>query len=144
MRIAGKAGSGLRLAIILALALSTLSLFGGASLADGGTSWSAQASGTTNGLYGVSALDATHVWTVGVGGTILFFDGTSWAAQASTTTNDLRAVSALDATHVWAVGDAGTILFYDGTSWSVQASGITNTSLKRIRPGRHPRLGGGE
>lgn len=63
-------------------------------------------------LAGVSALDATHVWAVGHGGTILFYDGSSWTAQASDTTDTLRGgVSAVDETHVWAVGDLGLILF---------------------------------
>jgi photosystem II stability/assembly factor-like uncharacterized protein len=77
-------------------------------------------------LWGVSALDESHVWTVGHGGTILFYDGTSWTAQASGTTDFLRGVSALDESHVWTVGDGGTILFYDGTSWSPQARGTTD------------------
>ena len=78
-------------------------------------------------LAGVSALDATHVWAVGHGGTILFYDGSSWTAQASDTTDTLWGVSALDATHVWAVGDGGTILFYNGSSWTAQASDTTDT-----------------
>jgi hypothetical protein len=76
-------------------------------------------------LRAVSALDETHVWSVGHGGTILFYDGTSWSPQASGTTDTLWGVSALDESHVWAVGSGGTILFYDGTSWSPQASGTT-------------------
>ena len=78
-------------------------------------------------LRGVSALDESHVWAVGVGGTILFYDGTSWTAQAGGATDTLLGVSALNETHVWAVGDGGTILFYDGTSWTAQASGTTDT-----------------
>ena len=62
-------------------------------------------------LRGVSALDESHVWSVGHGGTILFYDGTSWTAQASGTTDTLYGVSALDESHVWAVGTGGIILF---------------------------------
>ena len=80
-------------------------------------------------LYGVSALDATHVWAVGEYGTILFFNGTSWSPQTSGTTANLVSVSALDATHVWAVGASGTILFFNGTFWSAQASGTTNNLM---------------
>ncbi len=62
-------------------------------------------------LRGVSAVDETHVWAVGAGGTILFYDGTSWTAQASGTTDDLWGVSALDESHVWTVGHGEIILF---------------------------------
>ncbi len=78
-------------------------------------------------LWGVSALDTTHVWAVSRGGTNLFYDGSSWTAQTSGATDTLRDVSALDESHVWAVGDGGTIFFYDGTSWTAQASGTTYT-----------------
>jgi len=62
-------------------------------------------------LLGAAALDESHVWAVGVGGTILFYDGTSWTAQASGTTDTLRGVSALDESHVWAAGHGEIILF---------------------------------
>ena len=77
-------------------------------------------------LWGVSALDETHVWAVGHGGTILFYDETFWTAQTSGTTDSLLGVSALDTSHVWAVGVGGTILFYDETFWNPQASGTTD------------------
>lgn len=46
---------------------------GGAILktADGGTTWTAQTSGTTAFLYGVDFVDADVGWAVGTGGTIL-------------------------------------------------------------------------
>nr|MCU0294777.1 YCF48-related protein [Candidatus Nanopelagicales bacterium] len=47
---------------------------GGTILAtsDGGATWTAQSSGTTeNVLYGVAFTDASHGWAVGGGGTIL-------------------------------------------------------------------------
>jgi hypothetical protein len=62
-------------------------------------------------LWGVSALDATHVWAVGHGGTILFYDGTSWTTQASGTAELLYGVTAPDANHVWTVGHGEIILF---------------------------------
>ena len=94
-------------------------------LAAGGeaNTWAPQASGTTNDLYGVSALNANHAWAVGENGTILFYNGTSWSRQASGTTYDLHSVSAADTTHVWAVGESGTIIFYNGSSWKPQDSG---------------------
>ena len=72
--------------------------------------WSEQRqSGGSQSLIDVSALDATHVWAVGHGGTLLFYDGNAWSAQDSGTTVLLSGVSALDATHVWAVGQNGII-----------------------------------
>ncbi len=62
-------------------------------------------------LPGVSALDESHVWAVGHGGTILFYDGSSWSPQASGTTDNLWGVSAVDESHVWAVGHGEIILF---------------------------------
>jgi hypothetical protein len=85
-----------------------------------------QVTGTRKHLSGVWGSDATHVWAVGDGGTILKSDGQSWTSvQNSGTTSHLRGVWGSDATHVWAVGDGGTILKSDGQSWtSVQNLGI--------------------
>src|SRR5215470_16060971 len=54
---------------------------------DGGTSWSAQASGTGKLLWGVHFADARTGWAVGEGGTIVATrdGGTSWSAQVSGT-----------------------------------------------------------
>ncbi len=87
-----------------------------------GNQWSGQPGGF-GGLNGVSAVDPTHVWAVGDGGTILFYDGTSWSVQASGLTGDLVSVSAISWNHVWAVGQYGNILFFDGTSWTLQRGG---------------------
>jgi photosystem II stability/assembly factor-like uncharacterized protein len=93
---------------------------------DGGTTWTAQTSGTTVALTNVWGTDATHVWATGVYGTILFYNGTTWTAQTSNTAWTLNGIWGTDATHVWAVGVSGTILFYDGTTWTTQTSGTTN------------------
>ena len=86
--------------------------------------WKSQESGILYGLYGVSAVDATHIWAVGWYGTILFYDGANWSAQTSGTISGLYGVSAVDATHVWTVGAGGKILFYNGV-WAPEASGTT-------------------
>jgi len=47
---------------------------GGAAIlatTNGGATWSAQSSGSTAGLSGVTFVDATHGWAVGTGGVIL-------------------------------------------------------------------------
>ena len=90
--------------------------------------WTAQTSGTTTLLRGVSAVDANTAWAVGDTGTILHTTdaGTTWTAQSGTT-NDLRDVSAVDANTAFAVGFTGTILHTTdaGTTWTTQTSGTT-------------------
>jgi photosystem II stability/assembly factor-like uncharacterized protein len=81
--------------------------------------WKEQESGITDDLYGVNALDATHVWAVGDASKILFYDGVSWDEQTSGVAADLYGVSAFDTTHAWAVGEYGTIRFY-GAPWTPQ------------------------
>jgi photosystem II stability/assembly factor-like uncharacterized protein len=88
--------------------------------------WKPVTSGQSGTLYGVAALDDTHVWIVGAGGVVLFFDGTAWAEQESNSTKDLYSVQSLDANNVWAVGKGGTILYFNGIEWAAQTSGTTN------------------
>ncbi|NCC25408.1 MAG: hypothetical protein EOM25_09495 [Deltaproteobacteria bacterium] len=102
-----------------------------------GTEWTAQASGTTENLYGIAMNDltedltGTHGWAVGDNGAILYFDGTSWSPQSSGVTTNLRdveiAYTSPDMTEVsiFAVGEGGLILHYDGTSWTQMESGST-------------------
>ena len=68
--------------------------------------WSAEVSGTTADLRGVSFVDPEHGWAVGTGGTILATvdGGASWSAQTSGTSSGLSGVSFVDADHGWAVG----------------------------------------
>jgi len=98
---------------------------------DGGTTWTAQTSNTTEGLDGVEFVDAMTGWIVGQDGTILHTTdgGTTWTAQTSNTTQDLNRMHFLDATTGWIVGETGTILHTTdgGTTWTAQTS---NTSLR--------------
>jgi hypothetical protein len=81
--------------------------------------WTTQASGTTQGLYGVSGSSASNIYAVGYNGTIVHFDGTSWSAQNSGTTEQLSGVWVGAQGEVYAVGVHGTILYDDGTnSWT--------------------------
>jgi photosystem II stability/assembly factor-like uncharacterized protein len=95
-----------------------------------GTGWILQTSGTTNGLTGVSFVDANTGTAVGDNGTILHTSdgGSTWTAQTSGTTNNLFAVSFADASSGTAVGDNGTILHTTdgGRTWTAQTSGTTN------------------
>ena len=63
-----------------------------------------------NDLLGVWGLNASNIWAVGSGGTLLKWGGASWTIQTSNTTNELHGVWALDPNNVWAVGVGGTIL----------------------------------
>jgi photosystem II stability/assembly factor-like uncharacterized protein len=82
--------------------------------------WNEVNSGQTSNLTGISVLDATHAWTVGAGGLVLFYDGTSWAEQESSITTDIYSVSFTDANNGWAVGKGGKIIYYNGTLWATQ------------------------
>ena len=79
---------------------------------NGGSTWRAQASGTTEGLCGVAFSDAAHGWVVGDYGTILATTdgGATWHNQGSPTANDLCGVDFVDAAHGWVVGEGGAIL----------------------------------
>ncbi|MEW6034215.1 MAG: CARDB domain-containing protein [Chloroflexota bacterium] len=62
---------------------------------DGGATWGAQTSGTSQWLYGVVFGDSLHGWAVGDSGLILHTSdgGTAWTPQASGTPNTLAGVS---------------------------------------------------
>ena len=74
--------------------------------------WSAQPSGTTRNLFGITADSATRAFAVGSAGTILHWDGSRWNAMATPTTANLRAIAQgfSAAVDYWVVGDNGTIL----------------------------------
>jgi len=105
-----------------------------------GTSLSKQWTGTTNNLYGVSALAegaASRVWAVGQGAVIRYYNGASWVGQASPNLGygyDLWSVSAIrlgvNSYRAWAVGTTdgfhnAIILYYDGAAWSLDENYAT-------------------
>jgi len=96
---------------------------------DGGATWIARTSGTTQYLNGVAFPDETHGFAVGNAGVILATSdgGATWSPQVSGTTAALYAVAFTDATHGWAVGYAGIILATSdgGATWLPQSSGTT-------------------
>jgi photosystem II stability/assembly factor-like uncharacterized protein len=82
--------------------------------------WKQRLLGAGKDLYDIFVLDASHVWAVGAGGTIIFYDGTSWSEPIESnpkTTNDLNAVVAFNADDVWALGHQVRVHF-DGSTWS--------------------------
>ncbi len=113
---------------------------------NGGATWVAQGSGTTQGLHAVAFTDATHGWAVGDGGTILTTGdaGATWTAQSSGTTQNLRAVAFADPTHGWAVGDGGTLLgtVDGGATWTPQSLRHDARPLRRRLQRREHGLGG--
>ncbi|MFD0894047.1 choice-of-anchor D domain-containing protein [Luteolibacter ambystomatis] len=104
---------------------------------DGGLTWSDQPtglSGSTTIFYAIWGTDASNVWAVGSGSTILRYNGTSWALQGlsftPTANNHLWGVWGADANNVWAVGGdsfvgSGTIFKWNGSTWTAQTSGTT-------------------
>jgi|GEM_PF-855833 len=106
---------------LLLVIVLVLTVCGTAASAD----WVPMTSGTTNKLNDVWAADATHIFAVGDGGTILFCDGSTWSTMTSPTTNNLNAVYGTAANNVVAVGDSGTIVRYT-SSWNTMTSGTTN------------------
>ena len=94
------------------------------------------ASSTT--LSGVSAVDATHAWAVGSGGTILKWDGTQWTPQVSPAgfAAGLNAVDFADASTGFAVGaDRRAISTADGgTNWVLATYPVgTGGSLNSVK-----------
>jgi photosystem II stability/assembly factor-like uncharacterized protein len=106
-----------------------------------GTTWTAQASGTTNNLEAVAAVSTTRAWVVGANQTLLSTsNGTSWGPVASpppANANQLNGVWAYDDGAgnytVFAVGNGGLIDYRDPSTgtWSAQNSGVT-TSFQAV------------
>lgn len=85
---------------------------------DGGSTWTAQASGTTADLHGVRFVDATNGWAVGGQGVIVNSTdgGADWTAQTSGVTDDLLGVSFANATNGWVVGHSAYSYFLPTTA----------------------------
>ncbi len=96
---------------------------------NGGTSWSAQSSGTTNALSAVHFVNATHGWAVGALGTIVATvnGGTTWTSQSSGLSVTLTGVHFVSNTIGWAIGSSGNILATTdgGSTWTPQVSGVS-------------------
>ena len=95
-------------------------------------SWTAQTSGTSTDLWGISFIDAVNGWVSGSSGLILHTTdgGTSWSPQTSgVSTPILRNIEFFDALTGWTIGDNGTILSTTdgGVTWSPQTSGVSST-----------------
>jgi photosystem II stability/assembly factor-like uncharacterized protein len=102
---------------------------------NGGTSWTtyaAAATGVTQNLFDVVAVDASTAWAVGAAGNITKTTnaGTSWTPQ-TTGAAVLGGVDAVNATTAWAVGSGGVVLATtNGTAWAAQTSNTAQTLLE--------------
>lgn len=98
---------------------------------DGGTTWNALTSGTTNDLNDIHFVNTNLGFAVGNSGTILktVNGGSTWTTLTSNTTNHLYAVDFVSSTVGYAVGANGTILKTTdaGANWTVMTSNTTNT-----------------
>ena len=100
---------------------------------NGGSTWTAQTSGSTAALLSVHFVSATTGWAVGSSGTILKTTngGTTWTAQTSGTTGTLNTVYFVSPTRGWAAGSStsGNILSTTdgGATWTMQAAGTINS-----------------
>ncbi|MDX6257300.1 MAG: hypothetical protein QOJ11_3634, partial [Frankiales bacterium] len=92
-----------------------------------GTTWSAEASGTTATLYGVSCPAVGSCVAVGQGGLTVTRSGGSWHIHASGTTHSLAAVHCPTTNTCYAVGVAGAIRVTtnQGATWTARTSGTT-------------------
>lgn len=88
---------------------------------DGGSHWTAQASGTTHDLISISCSTTSLCFAVGSGGLILATSngGASWSPRVSNTTKDLYSIACPYLSYCYAVGAFGTIArTQDGTTWT--------------------------
>jgi photosystem II stability/assembly factor-like uncharacterized protein len=126
VRVRRRGGGGLLLLALVAFAL--VMGLGAPAAASAAGSWTAQTSGTTQLLYGVTFPTALHGWAVGVGGVILVTDdgGATWAPQASGTTEQLWECDSVSVTHAWVGGVGGLMLATTdgGATWTQQQTGI--------------------
>lgn len=93
---------------------------------DGGSTWEAQNSGTSNTLSGIHFIDATNGWAVGKNGTILHTadGGKTWEKQDSPVDFFLRDVFFINPATGWIAAEETHILHTTdgGKTWEVQFS----------------------
>jgi len=98
---------------------------------DGGTTWTSEATGTSDWLFSIDFVDSEKGWVVGSTGTILHTGdgGISWEMQSSGTSYQLNDVFFVDDFSGWAVGSVGTLLHTSdgGSNWLAGLSGTTHS-----------------
>jgi len=99
--------------------------------------WSAQASGTTANLLGVTCPVTATCLAAGDSGTIVrTISGSAWSAVSSGTSSWLKGIGCGSSTFCVSVGDHGVLLTTanGGTTWSSQASGVTQVLYRVACP----------
>lgn len=87
---------------------------------DGGVTWAAQRSGTTQDLNGVSFTSAQLGWAVGNGIFHTVDGGATWTRSAPPGSENLAGISFLDALHGWAWGANNVLRTSDGgATWQL-------------------------
>jgi cysteine-rich repeat protein len=90
-----------------------------------GISWNTVDSTITDNIYKIWGSDASNIFGIKSGGSIVNYDGISWTTMNSGTTEHLESIWGFNKTNLFAVGYSGTILYYDGISWTTMDSGTT-------------------
>jgi photosystem II stability/assembly factor-like uncharacterized protein len=97
---------------------------------NGGKTWRAGLSGTSNLLYDIDVISSSKAIAVGENGTVLVTTnfGKTWSSVSSGTSQTLRSIHMVDAAAGYIVGNSGSVLatIDGGASWTVKPSGITN------------------
>jgi hypothetical protein len=92
--------------------------------------WTATTQGADD-INGVWAADASHVFAVTGGGSVLTGNGSTWTTLSSVSPTPLIAVWGTSATDVYAAGGS-TLLHYNGSAWTVQSTGISSATLSLL------------
>jgi len=79
---------------------------------NGGSTWSALVSNTTNNIYLVCGVSENSIWAVGDSGMVLHSTngGLNWLKEFSKTGYDLFGLEVLNDTTAWICGDNGTVV----------------------------------
>ncbi|MEJ7729520.1 MAG: hypothetical protein WKG00_09910 [Polyangiaceae bacterium] len=87
-------------------------------LAWDGTGWQVAKQDVPDELVAILAMDASHVFTIGRGGSIWMWDGATWTMQHSKG-HELLAITGEDLAHLYAVGDNALLMRFDdkGKTW---------------------------
>jgi len=96
-----------------------------------GMQWTAAPSIGTEGLNGISGVDADNMYVVASGGKVFELGSSgvksTWLPASTGTSADLQDVWAASTNSVFIVGAGGTILHFDGASFTTMSSGVINT-----------------
>jgi photosystem II stability/assembly factor-like uncharacterized protein len=98
-----------------------------------GVNWTPQTSGVTQGLTGVSALDALNVWALSGQGIVLSSvnGGASWQTTPIRLPYGFTSIDMVDATHGWVVGGRGLIYAWSDNGAKPASKALRNSTVKK-------------